>query len=218
MEERAFLVMTYFLSNRNLNKTRTEFGKCFNVHSRKWPTKSVIQHLVRKFEATGSALDDKRGKVCAKQSARTQANIGTAQEILKATPQMSLNQAAQELGVSYSMVQRIVREDLGLHPYKLQMLQSLTPFLKQGRLTFAQTFRTHRYSLLVYYFLWGYIKDHFYQNCPITVNELKLEIERIFRKFNEKILLRVIGNFLTRLDTVQFFIKFSYFFCFNKFP
>ncbi len=44
---------------------------------------------------------------------------------------MSLNQVAQEVGVSYSMVQHIVREDLGLYPHKLQMLQSLTPFLKQ---------------------------------------------------------------------------------------
>ncbi len=41
------------------------------------------------------------------------------------------------------MVQCIVREDLGLHPSTLQMLQSLTPFSKQRQPTFAQTFRTH---------------------------------------------------------------------------
>ncbi len=63
MEERVFLVMTYFLLNSDLNKTCTEICKCFNVHSRKWTAKSVIQRLVRKFEKTGSVLDDKRGKV-----------------------------------------------------------------------------------------------------------------------------------------------------------
>ncbi len=45
-------------------------------------------------------------------------------------PQTSLNRVAQELRVSYSTVQRIMREDLGLYLYKLQMLQSLTQFSK----------------------------------------------------------------------------------------
>ncbi len=63
LEERVFLVSTYFLTNRNLNVTCTEFGKRFNVHSCKLPAKSVIQCLVAKFEKTGSVHDDKRGKV-----------------------------------------------------------------------------------------------------------------------------------------------------------
>ncbi len=75
--------------------------------------KSVIQCLVRKFETTGSALDDKQGKIGAKRLAGTPANIGTAPEILEATSQTILNRVAQELGVSYSMVQCIVK--LGLH-------------------------------------------------------------------------------------------------------
>ncbi len=65
-----FFVLTYFLTNRNLNVTRTEFGKRFNAHSHKLPAKSVIQHLVAKFEKTGSVPDDKRGKVRPKQSMR----------------------------------------------------------------------------------------------------------------------------------------------------
>ncbi len=99
MEERIFLVTTYFLLNRDLNKTCTEFSKRFNVHSRKWPAKSVIQRLVQKFETTGSVLDDKRGKVGTKQSARMPVTIGIAREILEATLQMSLNRVAQELCV-----------------------------------------------------------------------------------------------------------------------
>ncbi len=33
LEERVFLVSTYFLTNRNLNAMRMEFGKRFNVHT-----------------------------------------------------------------------------------------------------------------------------------------------------------------------------------------
>ncbi len=63
LEECVFLVSKYFLTDRNLNAMRTEFGKRFNVHSRKLPAKSVIQRLVAKFEKTGSMHDDKRRKV-----------------------------------------------------------------------------------------------------------------------------------------------------------
>ncbi len=77
VKERVFLMTTHFLSNCDLNKTRIEFGKHFNIRSSKWPAKSVIQRLVRKFEITGSVLDDKRGKVGAKRSAETPANIVT---------------------------------------------------------------------------------------------------------------------------------------------
>ncbi len=63
LEQRVFLILTYFLTNRNLNTTCTEFGKRFNMHSRKLPAKSVIQRLVAKYEKTGSVHDDKRGKV-----------------------------------------------------------------------------------------------------------------------------------------------------------
>ncbi len=62
LEERVFLISTYFLTNTNLNATRMEFGKRFNVHSRKLPAKSVNQRLVAKFEKTGT-VHDKRGKV-----------------------------------------------------------------------------------------------------------------------------------------------------------
>ncbi len=63
LEERVFLVSTYFLTNRNLNAKCTEFGKQLNVHSSKLPAKSVIQRLLAKFEKTGSVHDEKRGKV-----------------------------------------------------------------------------------------------------------------------------------------------------------
>ncbi len=149
------------------------------MHSSKWPVKSVIQRLIRKFETTGSVLYNKRGKVGAKRSARTLANIKTAWEILEATPQMSLNRVAQELDVSYTMVRHIVREDLNVYPYKLQMLQSWTLFLKQRRLTFTQTFQTHLekqqevlpliwFSDEVLFSLSGYVNK---QNCRIWSKE-----------------------------------------------
>ncbi len=52
------------------------------------------------------------------------------------------------------------------------------------------------------YFLWGYVNAKCYGNDPKMVEELRKEIKRIFREFDNTILPRVLGNFLTRLDYV----------------
>ncbi len=140
LEERVFLFSTYFLTNRNLNATRTEFGKRFNVHSCKLPAKSVIQRLVAKFEKTGSVHDDKRGKMGLKQSARTLETVEHARQIWKESPAESVHRIAQEAGVSKSSLHHIVKEKLNLYTYKIKILQTLTPFSKQRRLAFAENF------------------------------------------------------------------------------
>ncbi len=52
------------------------------------------------------------------------------------------------------------------------------------------------------HFLWSYVKSKCYKNDPKTVEELRKEIKRIFREFDNTILPRVLCNFLTRLDCV----------------
>ncbi len=166
-EERVFLVSTYFLTNRNLNATHTEFGKQFNAHSRKLPAKSVIQRLVAKFEKTGSVLDDKRGNVGPKQSAHTPETVERAQQILKESPAKSVHLIAQEAGVSKSNLHRIVKEELHLYPYKMQMLQILTPFSKQRTLAFAENFHAYLAAILALFSIFGLVTKHIF-GCPVT--------------------------------------------------
>ncbi len=47
---------------------------------------------------------------------------------------------AQEAGVSKSSLHHIVKKELHLYLYKIQMLQILTPFSKQRRLAFVENF------------------------------------------------------------------------------
>ncbi len=111
LKECMFLVSTYFLTNRSLNATRTAFGKRFYMHSHKLPVKSVIQHLVAKFEKTGSVHDDKRGKVGPKRSAPMPETVERTRQILKESPAKSIRRIAQEAGVSKSSLHRIVRKN-----------------------------------------------------------------------------------------------------------
>ncbi len=64
-------------------------------------------------------------------------------QILKESPAKSVCCIAQEASVSKSSLHRIVKEELHLYPYKIQMLQTLTSFSKQHRLAFAENFRAY---------------------------------------------------------------------------
>ncbi len=169
----------YFLTNRNLNATRTKFAKRFNLHSRKLPAKRVIQHLVLKFEKTGSVHDNKRGKVGPKWSAHTPETVERARQILKESPAKSVRRIAQKACVLKSSLHRIVKEELHLYPYKIQMLHTLTLFSKQRRLAFAVNFRAYLadhpsalphiwFSDEAHFWLSGHVNK---QNCRIWSEE-----------------------------------------------
>ncbi len=117
-----------------------------------------------------------------------------------------------------------------------QMLQWLTPFSKQRRLTFAQMFRTHLekhpevlpliwFSDEAHFWLSGYVNK---QNCRIwsmenaheyETTELGTLIRRFYRVLKENFWLVSMRWLKPAVVTLkQSFIKFSYFFYFNKFP
>ncbi len=78
-----------------------------------------------------------------KQSARTPETVEHARQILKKSPTKSICCIAQEAGVSKSSLHHIVKEELHLYPYKIQILQTLTPFSKERRLAFVENFRVY---------------------------------------------------------------------------
>ncbi|XP_020297470.1 uncharacterized protein LOC109862000 [Pseudomyrmex gracilis] len=185
LTERVFLVKTYYSTNHNLAQTLTSYGKSFNVHRRKLPKKSVILRLVKRFEQTGSVLDDRVGKCGAKRTARTPQNIEQLQERVRANPRTSLTRLAQEIGVSSSTTYRMMTEDIDMFPYKIQMLQTLSPLNEEKRLAFATTFGAYLsqkrgnlpyiwFSDEAHFWLNGYVNK---QNCRIWSTENPHEYE-----------------------------------------
>jgi hypothetical protein len=53
------------------------------------------------------------------------------------------------------------------------------------------------------FFLWGYLKDRVYNPMPKTVDELKANIKREFKKITEQMLKSTFSNFLKRLETIK---------------
>ena len=95
--------------------------------------------LVTKFEDTGSVEDDRKGKTGRPATAITPENIERVQTLFEETPTTSLRHAAQQLEMSYSSVQRILKEELHMCPYKIQLYQPLKECNVIRRFDFANT-------------------------------------------------------------------------------
>ena len=61
--------------------------------------------------------------------------IAAAEASVKESPNVSLTHRSQALGISATSLRRILRNDLGLHPYKIKLTQELKPLDHQQRRT-----------------------------------------------------------------------------------
>jgi hypothetical protein len=149
--------------------------KKFKCHYRERPARSVIKRLVDKFYETGSVLDQLKGNVGAKRTARTEEAEQSARAILQEDPRVSISRLAQRLGVSWSTTYRIVRGDIGLFPYKIHILQQLTELNKENRLKFAVEFTevlSERPRLLND--IWFTDECHFWMNGYVNKQNTRL--------------------------------------------
>lgn len=80
---------------------------------------------MKKFESTYSLCDvavPVRQRV-----GRSVENIAAVQASVANDPNQSIPRRSQELGIAQTTLWRILRKDLGLHPYKIKLTQELKP-------------------------------------------------------------------------------------------
>ncbi|XP_028027786.1 uncharacterized protein LOC114241201 [Bombyx mandarina] len=110
----------------------------FNLHDlNQCPSESVIRSWVRKFEFSGSTLNEKSAG--RPRSIRTEENVSEVAVSVRRDPQQSSRKRSAELAISRSSLRRILTKDLKLHPYKLQLVQELKPNDHHLRRAFAET-------------------------------------------------------------------------------
>jgi len=95
----------------------------------------IIRHLVAKFESTDS-INNQPTSV-RRRNARSAENIAAVRESVRENPRRSISRRSQELGLSATSTGRILRRDLGLHPYKIQLIQELKVNNHRQRRVFA---------------------------------------------------------------------------------
>ena len=83
-----------------------------------------VYRTIKRLRETGTIADRKRSG--RPRSVRTPALVNKVKCRLLRNPKQSINHMASQLKVKRSTLQRVVKFDLGLRPYKLRKLQGLT--------------------------------------------------------------------------------------------
>ena len=133
IQQRVEIVKIYYT---NLCSVRQTFRQLRNNYGRNdRPTERTIQRIIAKFEESGSVTD--RAVPVRRRNARSVENIVAVTESVREDPDLSIPRRSQGVGLSATSTWRIMRKDLGLFPYKIQLAQELKPEDHESRRTFA---------------------------------------------------------------------------------
>jgi len=170
VEQCVQIIKFYYQNQCSVRETFHALRDFYPRHNR--PAESTIRRLVVKFESTGS-INNQPTVRC--RNARSAENITAVRESVRENPRRSISRRSQELGLSATSTWRILCRDLGLHPYKIQLIQELKVNDHKQRRVFAdwvlEQFEVNPnfvkqiiFSDEVYFWMNGYMNK---QNCRI---------------------------------------------------
>ena len=180
LRQRIQIVEIYYENSRSVTRTLRALRDVYGRNDR--PNKATIERLMARFKETGSVGD--RPVPVRRRTARSNENIAAVAESVREDNRMSIPRRSQEVGLSQTSTWRILRKDLGLHPYKIQLTQELKPQDHGSRRTFAdwvlEQLETDPhfgekiiFSDEAHFWLNGYVNK---QNCRIWDNNNPREI------------------------------------------
>ncbi len=132
-EQRILLLKQWWISGGTTQAINEAFQQEFP--DAEIPARQTIYRLAKKFDQTGS-VEDARGRG-RRQSVNTDENMQLVSQNYRLNPQTSQRQAARELDISRSTLQRIMK-DLNLKPYRPKLLQALNEDDPDRRMEFCE--------------------------------------------------------------------------------
>ena len=127
-------IVKWYAIYQNAPEVARQFHQCFG---RTPPTSKNIWSLVKKFDETGSLEDQPRSG--RPRSISTDENKERVLKAYEENPTTSQRRASLELNLSRSSLRRMMTE-LGLKPYRPQLLHALNEDDPDRRREFASTF------------------------------------------------------------------------------
>ncbi|KAK9888535.1 hypothetical protein WA026_000781 [Henosepilachna vigintioctopunctata] len=167
-EQRSFCVRAYFENNRSLIRVR----RMYRLHYRlrkiaETPSNATILAWIQTFNTTGNTIGEiHHGRP---RTARTPGNIQSVADSVSRQPRLSVRKRGSQLGLSRATIHRIMRSDLHLKAYKIQIVQALHDNDYELRLNFVNVmlerfnnFNNIFFSDEAHFHLDGYVNR---QNC-----------------------------------------------------
>ena len=127
LEQRYQIIQVYFEYQSSIRATYRQFRDFYGAHN--CPSEQAIRRTVDRFRTTYSLKD--AITPTRRRNVRTEENIAAVNESVEEDPNLSIRRRSQELGLCPSTTWKILRKDLGLHPYKIQLVQELKPCAKR---------------------------------------------------------------------------------------
>ena len=131
--QRVLVVKTFYQNQSSITVTLRKLRQILGRNN--VPTKATVYRIVREFEERGTVAD--RPKLGPRRTVATPENIAAVQESVAESPTTSIRHRSQELGISPSVLWRILHKDLHLFPYKIQLTQKLLPQDHASRRAYA---------------------------------------------------------------------------------
>jgi hypothetical protein len=134
--ERAFCVRAFYEHNKSVITARRLYRQEHGLRDlSEVPSANVIRKWIKMFEATGSTVTiTHRGRPV---SARTADVVQQVKQSVRQNPQQSTRKRSQALDIKRTTLRRILKRDLHLKAYKIQLVQELKPHDANNRLNFA---------------------------------------------------------------------------------
>ena len=108
---------------KSLKQARRSFKK--QLKRKSTPCKKIIQQCIRYFTGFGNL--NKKKPTRRPVTFATQTNIDCTSQMIEDNNSMSLEHLSQQIGISYSSTQTLVKKKLKFRPYQVQVWQKLQP-------------------------------------------------------------------------------------------
>ena len=175
---KIFCVSTH-LETKSFKTVPAKFCGKFNFNN--YPQRSQIYRWIYKFQATGSVnnLNKKaENPISGRElTASCPNNVDSVRDSVGKSSKKSLRRRSQELSISRASLQRILKDELQLYPYRIQIKHKLTPadieFLVSvinhyhinGLRLFGDTLYTHTHThththIYIYIYMYIYYVVH----------------------------------------------------------
>lgn len=135
-DERKFVLKTYLQTN-SVSKVRSEFRKKYNLpsNSKRIPSRFVIWRLSKKFDAEASVLPGRHKGLTYR--SRKADKVKTVKDIVTDNPSISIRHCSAMTGYSKSYIQKVIKKELKMKSYKLQLLHHMKEGDPQKRIIFS---------------------------------------------------------------------------------
>jgi len=128
------VISKFQYNNLQIKKIQNEFKKEFCL--KESPASTTIQRLYNKFQETGSVLDNLKG-VVGRKTVRTEEKINKVKQYMVENPKTSVRDASKKLKTNTRTLHRILKIDLKLCPYKIQIMHKIPKDVYQKRNAFC---------------------------------------------------------------------------------